>query len=204
MIVMNTISITFCLFAILPVFHGQVLKTATSIQKNRDEIIDTHNKFREEVSPTASDMMKMEWSSEAEINANQVARQCKFRHSSFSARTINSPSEMQCGENIFLSSHETNWKEVITYWNNEKDNFNFAIGPKKDSDVFGHYTQLVWNGSRLVGCGVAHCPKLGFLSVCQYCPPGNYMDRLYTPYTKGKPCATCPHSCEGKLCKKQA
>lgn len=47
----------------------------------------------------------------------------------------------------------------------------------------GHYTQLVWRGTRKVGCGVAQCQADGELRsfwVCHYDPTGNVLGEL--PY----------------------
>jgi hypothetical protein len=49
--------------------------------------------------------------------------------------------------------------------------------------TFGHYTQMVWRGTYVVGCGIAP-PGAGGLPysilVCVYYPPGNYIGRA--PY----------------------
>jgi pathogenesis-related protein 1 len=51
------------------------------------------------------------------------------------------------------------------------------------SDGCGHYTQVVWRGSTMLGCGVATC-KNGALTediwICNYAPAGNFIGRL--PY----------------------
>jgi hypothetical protein len=36
----------------------------------------------------------------------------------------------------------------------------------------GHFTQIVWRGTRVVGCGVASCSGKA-LWVCRYAPAGN-------------------------------
>jgi hypothetical protein len=38
----------------------------------------------------------------------------------------------------------------------------------------GHYTQVVWSGTRELGCGVARSPSRE-IWVCNYNPPGNYI-----------------------------
>ncbi|XP_053567078.1 cysteine-rich secretory protein 2-like [Bombina bombina] len=179
------------------------LDGATTKPHIKDLIVNTHNYYRSIVKPSARNMLKMEWSEEAAEKANHQASRCVMQHSPFSSRRVSNPYEMQCGENILFSSTETDWAKVIQDWDSEKDNFALGVGPKSDKDMVGHYTQLVWDKSFLVGCGVANCPNSQFPYhfVCQYCPAGNDMRRLYKPYKKGKPCADCRGSCDGKLCK---
>jgi pathogenesis-related protein 1 len=44
------------------------------------------------------------------------------------------------------------------------------------SGVCGHYTQVVWNGTKEVGCAVARGGRRE-LWVCEYNPPGNWVGR---------------------------
>ncbi|XP_045398115.1 cysteine-rich secretory protein 3-like [Lemur catta] len=173
-----------------------ILTSRTEVQK---EIVDKHNELRRAVSPSASNMLKMKWSSQSAANAQKWADQCKYQHSTADFRRTN----VSCGENLFMSSAITSWSVAIQNWDDEKNDFVFAVGPKTSNAVVGHYTQVVWYSSHLVGCGVAYCPNqnpLKFFFVCQYCPAGNSLARIYTPYQQGKPCASCPKDCDNGLC----
>ncbi|XP_042527862.1 cysteine-rich secretory protein 3-like [Dipodomys spectabilis] len=174
---------------------ASVSTTLSSIQK---EIVDKHNQLRKMVSPSASNMLKMSWSAQAAKNAQNWAEKCDYKHSDREFRRTN----MSCGENLFMSSHLTTWSHAIQTWYDEHFDLNFGVGPKTSDAVVGHYTQVVWYASHLVGCGVSYCPKqsLKVFMVCQYCPAGNIYDRRYTPYNKGKPCGTCPNNCDDGLC----
>jgi pathogenesis-related protein 1 len=47
-----------------------------------------------------------------------------------------------------------------------------------NSDGCGHYTQIVWRSTTLVGCGVATCQNGNFKTdiwICNYSPAGNYV-----------------------------
>jgi hypothetical protein len=50
---------------------------------------------------------------------------------------------------------------------------------------YGHYTQIVWDGTTDIGCGYAigdvNGTGYGILIVCRYGPSGNY--RGQTPYS---------------------
>ena len=43
-------------------------------------------------------------------------------------------------------------------------------------------------------------PAVLLESVCSYCPQGNLLFRLGTPYRRGRPCASCKDSCDRGLC----
>ncbi|XP_051008536.1 cysteine-rich secretory protein 1-like [Acomys russatus] len=164
----------------------------------QEEIVNTHNQLRRMVSPPGSDLQKMQWDDDAQVNAQRWADNCVYQHSPISLRTT----ETRCGENLFMSSYPASWSDVIQNWYDENEHLNFGVGPKERGAVVGHYTQVVWNSTRKIACGFAECPDqpLKYFYVCQYCPPGNYVNRLYTPYTEGTPCASCPADCEDGLC----
>ncbi|XP_049621390.1 cysteine-rich secretory protein 2 [Suncus etruscus] len=175
---------------------SSLLTTQTHIQ---NEIISKHNEFRKSVSPPASNMLRMEWSREVTMNAQKWANKCTLEHSTPEERKTN----RKCGENLYMASNPTVWSEAIQNWRDECENFEYGVGPKRPGAVVGHYTQLVWYSSYLVGCGVAYCPNqkdLKYFYVCQYCPSGNNVSKKNTPYLTGTPCASCPNHCEDGLC----
>lgn len=89
-----------------------------------------------------------------------AARGCGLQHS-----------ETQYGENISGGTASTQTPErVASLWYGEKDAYDFARGGF--SMRSGHFTQLVWRGSRRLGCATASCGDLR-IWVCNYDPPGN-------------------------------
>ncbi|NXU49264.1 CRIS2 protein, partial [Turnix velox] len=161
-------------------------------------IVDKHNALRRGVQPTASNMLKMKWSPLAAKNAQKWADQCTLSHSPASVRTTT----VLCGENLFMSSAPFSWSDAIQFWYNEKKDFEYGIGAKTQGAVIGHFTQLIWYNSFLMGCAVAYCPRsqFNYFYVCQYCPPGNNAMQLATPYKSGPKCADCPGHCDRGLC----
>lgn len=62
---------------------------------------------------------------------------------------------------------------AIRSWFTEKDDF--VYGSLNQTEVVGHYTQLVWATSHKVGCGIAKCKSkegngIFFNYICNYCP----------------------------------
>ncbi|XP_057607198.1 cysteine-rich secretory protein 2-like [Chionomys nivalis] len=162
------------------------------------EIVNKHNELRRAVNPTASNMLKMEWSTETTGNAQKWANKCTLEHSNPEARKTST----RCGENLYMSSDPTSWSTLIQSWYDENEYFTYGVGAQPNAAV-GHYTQVVWYSSYKIGCGVAYCPNqstLKYFYVCQYCPAGNNALTKATPYKQGEPCASCPNHCESGLC----
>lgn len=65
--------------------------------------------------------------------------------------------------------------DAVKSWASERRFYDERSGRCRGG-VCGHYTQLVWRGTRQVGCGVATCPAGNFTAtvwVCNYSPAGN-------------------------------
>ncbi|XP_077171373.1 cysteine-rich venom protein triflin-like [Paroedura picta] len=166
----------------------------------QQEIIDKHNDLRKNVEPSARNMLKLTWDPKIAANAQKWADRCVFEHSPPESRSIDG---IPCGENLFWSTIIFPWSYACDAWYNEKDDFQYGIGPVPEDAVVGHYTQVVWATTSKAGCGVAHCSegRRSFnLYVCQYSPAGNVIDHMNTPYKQGTPCADCTNFCDQGLC----
>ena len=75
------------------------------------------------------------------------------------------------GENLFeISGAAATPARVLDAWVGEGRNYNLASNTCRG--VCGHYTQIVWSGTREVGCAVARGGRTE-VWVCEYDPPGN-------------------------------
>ncbi|HIA04381.1 MAG TPA: hypothetical protein EYN66_21230 [Myxococcales bacterium] len=66
------------------------------------------------------------------------------------------------GENLYASSSTFTIDSVlygIQLWYEEYIGYNFDTGACS-IELCGHYTELVWDNTRYVGCGVAICSPL--------------------------------------------
>uniref|UniRef100_A0A8C5MRV7 SCP domain-containing protein n=1 Tax=Leptobrachium leishanense TaxID=445787 RepID=A0A8C5MRV7_9ANUR len=165
----------------------------------RKLIVDTHNDLRRSVRPTARNMLKMVWSDAAAQTAARYASQCIAGHSHPNLRTI---PNFTCGENLFLSTFKASWDDVIKSFYSEVVDFVYGYGPRLPNLETGHYTQITWATSFLVGCAVAQCSnaQYAYYYVCHYCPPGNLNKMVGNPYKSGPACGDCPSSCDNGLC----
>ncbi|GLV37876.1 uncharacterized protein CBL_06422 [Carabus blaptoides fortunei] len=169
------------------------------------KIVLYHNFFRGRVVPPASNMLKMSWHAGAAKAAQRWADECLLLvHDNITGRYDDSYG--QCGQNIFIASHQVPWFFAIKTWYLEKDNFTYG-STKNDLGVIGHYTQMVWASTHEIGCGFAKChrrfpsKKFYYNYVCNYCPIGNKPGHVGKPYKRGKRCANCRKSCNAKkLC----
>ncbi|KAK9514284.1 hypothetical protein VZT92_027761 [Zoarces viviparus] len=162
--------------------------------KVQTEIVDVHNAFRREVQPTASDMLLMSYYEEVAASAQAWADKCILAHGAPSSHMLNG---YELGENLFYSSSPHSWTDVINAWHGEASHYLYPNGSSTGQAV-GHYTQVVWNSSYRVGCGVTLCPNNIYFYTCHYYRAGNFKGWL--PYKAGPPCASCPNNCEDKLC----
>lgn len=102
------------------------------------------------------------WSTTLESFASQAARKCAFAH------TPNN----KFGENVAGGTY-TNPAFYAQLWYNEVSKYNFNR-PGFSSET-GHFTQVVWKGTKQIGCAfVKGCSGgLPNLLFCEYSPAGN-------------------------------
>jgi len=88
------------------------------------------------------------------------------------------------GENLFTGTRGAySYAEMVALWVAERRDFVNQPTPAfsrtgRWQDV-AHYTQIVWRGSRAVGCALASNARNDFL-VCRYTPAGNVVgERSY-------------------------
>ncbi|XP_067325256.1 cysteine-rich venom protein triflin-like [Anolis sagrei] len=173
------------------------LSEVSELQKK--EIIDIHNEIRRKVQPTSSNMMKMMWNDNAAMSAGRWASKCLGKSSSIEDRMMDG---VQCGELTLKTTYPTTWHSVIELFASGQSYFQYGTGTTDSSKHVNGYTQIVWHNSNQMGCALAFCPQSpsNFIYVCHYCPGGNIVEQLKTPYKKGPPCGDCAGSCEDNLC----
>lgn len=131
-----------------------------------------HNKVRRDVG-----VAPLEWSRELSAYAQQWAQHlatngCKLVHRSAVGANSNN-----YGENIFWGQGTFfDAEHASESWYSEIKDFS-----SNNWDKAGHYTQMVWKTTRMIGVGVAVCLEdKGVIIVANYDPPGNYVGQ--NPY----------------------
>ncbi|KAG2183337.1 hypothetical protein INT43_006342 [Umbelopsis isabellina] len=120
-------------------------------------ILSAHNADRKDHSAPA-----LTWNATLASYAQNWSNGCVFKHSGG-----------PYGEN--LGEGYGSWKDVVDAWYSEGDLYDYSNPGFSEST--GHFTQVVWIGTRSIGCGVTKCSSLSGapLYTCSYYPPGNYL-----------------------------
>ena len=186
------------------------LQNAQLSSDEKKAILELHNNYRRWVQPPAADMKLMEWDSCLEQVAFDYLQKCPgFNHNP--DRTTNAQSlgcvgnDGYVGENLYwYSEYITNVSVPVEAWYSEYKYYN--LYSNECSYICGHYTQLVWASTYLVGCAKydasTNCNgDSGTYFICNYAPGGNYYGTL--PYTVGNECTACEENfgfCVQGLC----
>ncbi|KAM3413774.1 hypothetical protein BST61_g10458 [Cercospora zeina] len=125
------------------------------------------------------------WDADLAAAASTVAESCKYEHNI-------EPGGGGYGQNIAAGVPANNVSAVITdmWYNSEVTKYPaFGRNPTEAEmegfSVWGHFTQLVWKNSTLLGCATSDCSTRGglqntgggvmpYFTVCNYKTVGNY------------------------------
>ncbi|XP_052129955.1 venom allergen 3-like isoform X3 [Frankliniella occidentalis] len=177
-------------------------------------IVRLHNEYRNKVAlgketrgknghaqPSASNMRKLSWDNELATNAQRVADQCVFEHSTCTNTIDGTPA----GENLLTGGFAVgqtgpDWNATVYAWYEEVDlrdgrlNTKPFVADSTFEDV-GHYTQMCWGETYGIGCGYSmYTAGSGskidtHLVVCHYKALGNNEGQAM--YKAGKPATQC-------------
>lgn len=131
--------------------------TGDSAPKAMEQILEAHNRYRKKHCAPP-----LEWSDDIAEQAQSWAdklekRGCAFDHSSSGY-----------GENLAAGTESVmDADRAVEIWYEEKQHYRGGFSMQA-----GHYTQLVWVGSKRLGCGTTTCQGKR-IWVCNYDPPGN-------------------------------
>ncbi|GAB4813161.1 hypothetical protein N2152v2_000207 [Parachlorella kessleri] len=115
-------------------------------------VIDKHNEYR-----AAHHAPPLYWSESLAHAAQSWADKGELQQS-----------ETECGENLALGVDSC--ATAVDMWYEERSGYKGEFSPSSC-----HFSQLVWKGSRQVGCG---CNAEQRLVVCNYLPPGNVKEEF--------------------------
>jgi len=157
-----------------------IIPTTLNVFQNSvaDEFVKRHNYWRAELG-----IEGVTWSPElekyAQAWANELARNgCEMQHRPRSGKW-----KQIYGENIYWTSGmNPSPAEVVDAWASEKEDFDHSTQTcRGDWSKCGHYTQVIWQKTKQVGCASARCGQQT-IWVCNYNPAGNYSGEK--PYIK--------------------
>ncbi|XP_034230941.1 venom allergen 5-like [Thrips palmi] len=156
----------------------------------KDDILNEHNKLRRQLAngeldgfASATDMETMKWDSELELVAQTWADQCAYGHDQ--CRHVE---RWSVGQNIAMTGSSAGFqsellKKVNMWWDEYKE-YSYHDGTFYFASGTGHFTQMAWAKTNLLGCGRSSYVENGFTQeylVCNYGPAGNVQGmKMYT------------------------
>lgn len=168
-------------------------------EEQEELLVELHNYYRGQVSPSASAMMPLKWDTSLKVIAEGYAAKCIWNHN---------PELEDTGENLFAGTGPLDLRVALEKWFLERLDYDYQNNSCDEDKMCGHYTQMVWADTHRVGCAFHVCNSMEGLEwervtflVCNYYPAGNYEEER--PYVEGDWCSKCPDNlqkCENNLC----
>ncbi len=156
-----------------------------NLSKDIEDMLTLHNQARVQVGVTK----KLKWSdtiaADAKKYANELAREGKWEHDN--QRNHNDGyGHGDYGENLYTASFDATFADATKAWIEEKKYYTYGVigdsGTCQSGKDCGHYTQVIWKDTSVVGCAKSSYQKdvsgtmikKGWsVIVCKYQLPGN-------------------------------
>ena len=88
------------------------------------------------------------------------AKECKWEH----GQPENISPYDQLGQNLYASTIDhLDIREAITLWYDEIVDYNFEDNTCPSNKICGHYTQVVWDDTDVIGCAHFRCNQLNVI-----------------------------------------
>ncbi|XP_040381901.1 pathogenesis-related protein 1-like [Oryza brachyantha] len=154
--------------AAIAVLVAAVLAMAAMAQNSPQDFVDLHNAAR-----SVEGVGKVVWDKAVAVYAESYAAKraagdCALIHSATAY-----------GENLYggpRGGGKWTAADAVKSWVSEKDKYDYdsnSCRGKWDSCL--HYTQVVWNRTRAIGCARVGCNNgTGVFIICNYNPSGNF------------------------------
>uniref|UniRef100_A0A0N4Z2W9 SCP domain-containing protein n=1 Tax=Parastrongyloides trichosuri TaxID=131310 RepID=A0A0N4Z2W9_PARTI len=146
-----------------------------NIKKIKKNFYKQHNCYRKNHGSPPLKCSK-KWANSAQNYADKLARENVGLH--------HSQSNGEYGENIFWWSAKSGVYQAVKMWYDEIKNHDYNSNHINWGT--GHFTQIVWKATKLMGCGISVAYDDGVFVVCQYYPIGNYDEHFLTNVTRHK------------------
>ncbi|KAI4472037.1 cysteine-rich secretory protein-related [Holotrichia oblita] len=155
-------------------------------------ILTEHNRYRQNImdgvvpgQPRGVGLNYLRWDEQLAKAAQESANTCIYKHTTY----VDNRWRHKCGQNIYRGEAASlgmdnksgyNWTRAIEVWYLEVENYTFGPIKNEDYNITGHYTQLVWGDTYLIGCGFISFDNedrfrtrndIVHLHVCNYGPP---------------------------------
>lgn len=155
----------------------QQTPTATGVRDEwKKQTLEAHNRYR---ANHGAD--KLEWSDECYLSAKKQANACQEKGAMFHDN-CSGPSGRH-GQNIYwCSAPGSSTEDMVHAWYQEITNPGYDFDAATFKPGTGHFTQVVWKGSKQVGMALS---EDGRFCVANYYPAGNVMGHFKENVLKG-------------------
>ena len=134
------------------------------------QLLASHNRARTEVA-----LSPLTWSTKLAVYAQEWADHLASTSRRMEHRPHSGRWKQEHGENLFMgTAGYYGVADAVAMWEGEKRVYDGRAVDQYGVHSFGHYTQLIWRGTRDVGCAKAFCSGY-MIVVCNYNPPGNVL-----------------------------
>jgi len=141
---------------------------AFNLKSFREECLEAHNEKRR-LHRVKDLKSNSEIDEIAQNYAEKLAQSDSLNHSS------NKYNGERLGENLYMQGGKKMTGSLpVDSWYGEINQYNFE-NPNSSSGVTGHFTQLVWKGSKEIGIGCAKSSDGSYYVVANYHPSGNWV-----------------------------
>ena len=140
---------------------------------DQNTILSLHNNERSAVGNPP-----LTWSNNLATQSQDYANQLSTMGLVCNAQQCDRTPHGASNENLAGGSPGTSITKHVQGWANEKSVYNGQPIPSGNNPA-GHYTAMVWQNTKEIGCGFASTDQMNFL-VCRYNPPGNFIGEM--PY----------------------
>ena len=141
--------------------------TDLNLNAFRKEALSVHNDYRSNHNAPPL-KLNSKLNDIAQKYAEQLAKKDTMVHSK------NKMDGQDLGENLFMcGGYMITGKDMTKAWYDEIYDYDFKKPDFKSGT--GHFTQVVWVGSKEVGFGAAQSKSGNYYGVANYFPPGNYI-----------------------------
>jgi len=158
-----------------------IVTSSQGLTTTQEEVIKEHNLKRNIYFNDSNLTYSIELEKEAQVYANTLANNGKFEHD------IENNHAHNYGENLYADSENRplTIQDAMPHWFEEEEPlYNYSDGSCQEAYYdngkqikCGHYTQVIWQDTREVGCATAQYKtgnfKNGFVYVCKYYKAGN-------------------------------
>ncbi|CAO3570816.1 unnamed protein product [Mortierella alpina] len=142
----------------------RAVRASPRLTKEQQLILNAHNRLR-----ARHHAPPLVWNDRAANHGHKWIQHCRRYNQHSDARQRN------MGENIAWGTPGIfkNFGAVVQGWYDEEKGYNYN-NPDLSRGVTSHFTQVVWRGTKSVGCAKMFCSNFGFeIYICNYAGVGN-------------------------------